>query len=530
MAELSTYTIIPILGRKTDVPGDDQTLFKQVAEGVDLTHDIGGINFDIDRQRHACSKSYGYVQHSESATSQATKCLGLFELYDGTNRDHCFWDNGKFYVLDSALDLNDKTASGVTHATDNLDLYCPIRVGSYVVWADMGETTPYAWKNADANASKLISTGTEFKFRYLVYFMRRIVGLYSGQTNGDIDIRWSGALSTPTSDCEFAAANQLWVPNDDSIVGASVMGGDRCYIYSENSIHQLIYYPDYLYPFRAYTVLPGQGAVNHHSIVNVGNAHYFFNKNYGFCKYDGGKELTPISNDIEVDLQAINSEYYKAIVGTFIPLTRNIVWTVPMTGETTPNRLVFYNLDTGQWRVEDKSMRYVDNWMLHTDYTWNDLITDLGGTGAVWSDAGTRMWAYYTSARQRLVYANTDGYLHYHTSESLSGSDIDGYRIEPIMDFGDKERQDTLQEIWFDLIEVGDFNIDIYHRGGNTVGEVNAASWTALDSVSHNAPDYPVIYPNKHHKLHQIKWGTDAASEKWAVNRIKFKYNQGGAY
>jgi hypothetical protein len=530
MTELSTFTIIPILGRKIDVPADDPSLFKEAGEGIAYTHDVGGINFDINRQRNACSKAYGYVQYSKSATAQATKCLGLFELYDGSNRNYCLWDNGKFYILDSALDFSDKTAGGVTHATGDTDLYCPIRVGSHVVWADMGENTPYSWKNGDANASELITAGTEFKFRYLAYFMRRIIGLYSDQTNGDIDIRWSGALPVPGSSCEFSAANQLWVPNDDSIVGVATMGGDRCYIYSENSIHQLVYYPDYQYPFRAYTVLPNQGSVNHHSIVNIGNTHYFFNKNYGFCKYDGGKGLVPISNDIEEDLQGINTEYYKSIVGTFVPLTRSIVWTVPMEGETVPNKLLVYSVDTGQWTYEDKSMRFIDNWMLYSDYTWEDLITDLGGAGAVWSDAGTRNWAYYTSARQKLIYANTDGYLYYHTGESLGGSDLDGYRIEPIMDFGDRERRDTLLEIWFDLVESGDFSIDVYHRSGSTTGEVNAASWAALDSVSHYSPDYPKINCNKHAKLHQIKWGTGAASEKWSVNGIKFKYNIEGAY
>ena len=530
MTELSTFTIIPILGRKIDVPADDPMLIKQVGESIALTHDVGGINFDTDRQRNACSKSYGYVQYSESANAQATKCLGLFELFDSTNRNHCFWDNGKFYVLDSTLGLTDRTASGVTHATGDTDLYSIIRVGSHVVFADMCETTPYCWKDSDANASKLITAGTEFKFRYLVYFMRRIVGFYSDQTNGDIDIRWSGALPTPGTSCEFAAANQLWVPNDDSILGAATMGSDRCYVYSENSIQQLIYYPDYLYPFRANTILTNQGSVNHSSIVSLSGSHYFFNKNYGFCKYNGGKELIPISNDIEIDLQGINSEYYKAIVGTFVPLTRSIVWTVPMDGETVPNKLLFYNVDTGQWRYEDKSMRYVDSWLLYSTYSWSDLITDLGGAGAIWGDAGTRTWSYFTSSRQRLVYANTDGYIYYHTGETLDGSALDGYRIEPIMDFGDKERRDTLQEIWFDLVESGDFSIDVYHRGGSTVGEVNAASWSQLDSVSHYAPEYPVIYCNKNDKLHQIKWGTDAASEKWCVNGIKFKYKIEGGY
>ena len=528
--DLQIFKIIPILGRKIDVSADDPSLFKVMGENIALTHDVGGINFDLDRTKNVCTKSQGYSQWSNNANAQATKCLGLFELYDGTNRDHCLFDNGKFFVFDSSLDQVDKTAAGVTHANDDYDLYCAIRVGSYIVFADRGEHTPYAWKNADANAAKLISSDTEYKFRYLEYFQRRIIGLYSDQTNGDIDIRYSGALPTPTSSCTFAAANQLYVPNDDPIVGAKNMGRDRCYVYCEDSINEIVHYPDYSSPLRIFTIVAGQGGSGHHSIVNVGNAHYFFNKNYGFCKYLGGKQITPISNDIETDLQGINSEYYKVIVGTYIPLTRNIVWTVPFDGSTTPTHLLFYNIDTGQWRRDDKVMRYIDNWLMYESFTWNDFITELGGSGAVWSDAGANTWAYYTSARQRLAYANTNGHLYYHTGEGLTGSNLDGYRIEPIMGFGNRNRMDLLEEIWFDLAVAGSYSIDISHRGGNTAGEVNAASWTSLDSVSHNSPAYPVTRLGKNHKLHQIKWGTDLKSEKFAVNGITFKFVPGKSW
>lgn len=526
---MKSFKIIPILGRKTDVSQDDLSLFKFLDESTALTYDVGGINFDLERRKNACLKSYGYVYWANSATAQATKCLGLFELYDGTNRDHCIFDNGKFYVYDSSLDPTDKTAGGVTHATGDADLYSAIRVGSYVVFADRAEHTPYAWKNGDANAAKLISGGTEFKFRYLSYFMRRIIGLYSDQSNGDIDIRWSGALPTPTSACEFAAANQLYAPSDDPIVGAKTMGRNKCYVYQENSIAELAYYPDYSSPFRVFTVVSGEGCGGHHSIVSTGNAHYFFNKNYGFCKYTGGQEILPISNDIESDLQGINSGAYGAIVGTFVPLTQSIVWAVPIGGETTPDYLLFYNIDTGQWRFENKVMRYVDNWQMYEDFTWNDLVAEIGGTG-VWTDCGARTWAYYTAERQRLVYANTDGKLYYHSSNALNATDIDGYRIEPIMDFGNKGKRDILQEIWFDLVETGSYSIDVYHRGGSTAGEVDAASWTSLGSVSLDSPDYPVVRLSENYKLHQIKWGTDLKDEKFAVNGITFKYIGEGSY
>lgn len=529
-SHLQEFKIIPILGRKTNVPQDDPSLFQFIGDTVALTHDVGGINFDLQRKRNACTKSEGKVQWSNSATAQATRCLGLFELYDGSNYDHIFFDNGKFYVYDSSLDPSDKTATGVTHATGVEDFYSIIKVGSYVVWADRAETTPYKWKHGDAAATKLIASGTEYMFRYLMPFQRRVIGLYSDQTNGDIDIRYSTDWpTTAITALNFPAANQLWVPNDDPIAGGATMGRNRAFVYCDNSIQEILYYPDYEAPFRVYTVVADQGAANHHSIVSVGNRHFLFNRSYGFCEYQGGSEFPfggrPISENIETDLRDIASDHYRAIIGTFIPLKREICWTAPLGGEGSCTHLLFYNLDTKQWRFEDKAYRYVDHWQMYLPYTWNDLITELGGTGATWAAAGTHTWAYYTSMLQRLVYGGIDGHLYYQYGETLAGSALDGYRIEPIMSFGDAKRKDLLEEIWFDLATTGDYSIHIYHRGGDTTGEVEAASWTALDTLSHNSPDKPCIYPQITERLHQIKWRTDSGDEKFQVNGITFRFN-----
>jgi hypothetical protein len=214
---MQQFAIKPILGRKTDVPQDSESLFKMIGEGVALTHDVGGINFDTTRKNNACTKSYGTVEWSNSATAQATKCLGLFMLYDGTNRDHIYFDNGKCYVYDASLDPVVKEDSGsTTFATDNVDLYSIIQVGSYMVFADRAETTPYKWKNGDANLTKLCASGTEYKFRYLVNFQRRVIGLYSDQSEGNIDVRWSTDWpTTAITSLNYPAANQLYIPSDD---------------------------------------------------------------------------------------------------------------------------------------------------------------------------------------------------------------------------------------------------------------------------------------------------------------------------
>jgi hypothetical protein len=531
---MAKFKIIPILGLKTSVPQDDYSLFRPLGEGIAYTHDTGGINVDYQRKHNTATKAYGYTKYANSANAQATRCMGLFELETGTTRDYIFFDNGKVYYLDSSLDPIEITASpAVTFANGLADYYSIIRIGSYVVWADMATTTPYKWANGDANSSKLIANGTEYKFRYIESFQRRVIGAYSDQTNGEFEIRWSTSWpGTAITALNFPAANQGYVPNDDLIVGVKRMGRNRCFIYCNDSIHSLDYLANFSLPFALRNIVSSQGAESNISIVDLGDRHYFFNRNYGFVEFRGGEFPyggRPISEDIEKDLQNINVDSMNTIMGKYIPLTREICWTGAFDGGTTPTHLYFYHIDKKTWRKEDKVMRCIDVWRLYSLYTWNDFVTEIGGTG-IWTDAGTSTWSDYTQTKTRLVMANNDGWLYYHFGEDLNGSNIDGYRIEPIMDFGDATRPDLLEEIWFQFGLTGNFSIDVYHRSGDTVGEVIADSWTALPSISMNSPADPKVDCGETARLHQIKWGTDLKDEKYEVNRIEFNFEPGGQY
>jgi hypothetical protein len=533
--------IIPILGTKNDVSQDDPSLYQMPAAGVLVTHDVGGVNFDLSRSKNACSKSYGKAVWSASATAEATKILGMYELYDGTNRNHIVWDNGKMYVYNAGLNPVDVTAAGVTHGIDDSHLISVIKVGAYLSFTDAGITaTPYKWTHGDANATKLIASGTEFKFKFLEAFQRRVIGLYSDQTNGDIDLRWSTSWpGTAITSMNFPAANQLYIPNDDPATGIRVMGKDRCFVYSENSIHALDYYSDYEIPFKIRNVVDGQGLASNASIINLGDRHYIYNRNYGFCEFRGvefpygGK---PISEDIEGYLSTINSDYYNIIVGTYIPLRRQCVWAMPLNGATDNNTLLFYNIDTGQWNKEDKGdyiLHYLDLWQSYSDFTWNDLIAAAGGAGATWATIAANDWSYYTSLRQRLIIGVNDGNVYEHTGETdispAGGSGFVAYRIEPILDFGSRQEHKYLREIWFDIGYSSNFDIEVYYRGGNTPGEVINNSWNAVGTISCNSLARPVLHMpsnvNTNHILHQIKWGTDLANERFLVNGIIFEFN-----
>ena len=601
---MQSFRILPILGRKTDVPADDPTMFKSIGEGSYMTHDAGGTNTTLQKKRNTCSKSDGYSVWSTTATDQATSCLGMFELYDGTNRDHIMFDNGRFYVFDTtspyearlnfdagtdAFTVGDTVTDGTTNstaviykvtvtagawatnnaagylhihtidgdfddgntitdvaggsatvneasnlevidfATSDNDLYDTHRIGAYMVFTDRGEHEPYKWTNDDDYVSKLIASGTAYKFRWLMPYQRRVVGLYSDQTNGNIDVRYSTDWpTTGITSLNFPALNQLWIPNDDPIVGGKTMGYDKGYIYCENSIQQLVHYPSYDIPFRIFTVVPQQGAVSHHSIVNLGDRHLMFNRNYGFCSYSGGRRFpdggVPISQNIEKDMQDIISDYYDLIIGKAIPFTNKVVWSVPV-GDSTCNRFFFYDLITGQWTIEEKEFRFFDIWKTYESFTW----TNLSALYTKWEDIPVGVkWADYTHAGQKFVYANTDGYVYYDGSNSLgSDAEFPAFRIEPIMDFGNPRRFDHIKEIWFNLGTSSSPSIDVYHRSGNTVGELEATGWTQLDSVSMNSPYEAVVYTSKNARLHQIKWGTNLKDEPFEVREIVLKYTSG---
>ena len=230
---MNSFRIVPALGLKTNVPENDPTLFKFISDNLAITHCVDGMNVDFATVRNACSKSKGKAQWDNTATAQATRCLGMFEFYDGTNRDKWYVDNGHIYRYDSSRDpqriCDTVSCAGtpVSFASSDNDLYCFIQYGDYTIFTDKGEHTPYKASYSDTELSKLIQSGTEYTFRYLEKFQRRIIGAYSDQTNGDIEIRWTDALPTWAT-LSFPSANQLYKPNDDVITGIKRFGNNAC--------------------------------------------------------------------------------------------------------------------------------------------------------------------------------------------------------------------------------------------------------------------------------------------------------------
>lgn len=597
MAQKQYFEFIPALGRKTNVAQNDPSLFRMFGESILASHDVGGVNFDIQRLQHACSKALGDALWSSSVVSTSTtETQGLFELYDSSaNRNKIIMNNGKFFVYDTNKDPGQKqplyisydagggtgldsavvpdpaagdliqysTATGVVarfedyggdwgtdtagtgniwlsestgswHDNQALDLVngtttytgaltldgtttspsfstsatdhtCAIRVGDYVVFTDRGSSIPYKWKHGDTYITPLDVKGGDgssgYKFRYLASFARRVIGAYcSNDSAPEISYRWSTDWpATAISNLYFPSTYQNFVDTDDPIVGIHNIGVDQCYIYSTRSVSELGIYRDYdaTQKIRSYIALPGVGAINHQSIVNVWNYHIFPNEFYGMMKLDCAKRAEPISQDIDSDFQDVKWDKMKDYcVGRFIPYLNCAVWTMPMVSNDTPNRLLFYHTETQQWFWEDKVFYFLDQW--------------------------------YDSDEWKLMLSGTDGHVYsyggYATTNSAQPANLDGYRIEPIMDFGNPWIPKRVTEVGFEVITGGDYTIDLSWRGGDSVKEVMAASWTSVGTLNINSPSEPFISFDQNHKLHQMKWGTNGDSEDFQVNKVRVGY------
>jgi len=536
---MQTFTLYPILGLKTDVGEDDPSLFKQFGRGV-AAHCVDGLNISFNRKRNATTKSFGYSEWSNTATDTSpSNCNGIFELFDGSNRKIWIAYDGNMYRYDGSRDPQEvEDTASTAWASDSTDWFSIIRYGDHMVFSDYGEHTPYCSDQDDANLIPLISTGTAYKGKYLESFQRRILmaNITNGITTaGELSVIWSDANPVPGTSCTFGTgdppSNHLYLPVDDAITGIRRMGRNACAVYSDNSINSLDYYVDYTNPFGFTTVVSGQGFVSNASIVEINGIHYGFNKNYGFCIFDGTRNFPaggrPVSDSIQNWIRDIRSSSHAYIVGTPNTYRNQIIWTVALEGATTPNALLVYDYARDSWSRRDFTARFLAPIVTATDVTW----TSLGNLGfTTWASLGNLRWSDLVNETPDIAFSATDGKLYYIGTEGKDGSAMDGYRVEPILDFGDANRRDLLLEVWFNLIEVGDYSLYVYHRSGDTVGECRAAVWTALPEISCDSPNEAVTRLGTSNRFHQIKWGTDAANEAFSVNRIDFKYEPQSEY
>lgn len=488
------------------------------------TFDTGGYNWDTAKKPGELRKSGGYRKWYGTAISTGDRWQELFILDDGTNRNICGVYGGKFYKFEtngSAVRI--ENATPVTfHLTDPI---CMVQYGAYALISSIS-TAPQKWMHGDAYLTGLIQAGTAFKFKFLEQFQNRIIGAYSDQTNGNIDIRWTNALPSMAS-LEFPATNQIYKPDSDvGITGMKRLGNLRLLLYGRASIHAIDYFPDYASePFNATPIATGIGTDSHHSIVDTGSSHQFYDRNKGFIEMSGAGAWKVISDPVATLLETISSNYLQRIVGRYSRFTNNTAWIVPLDGAVTPSAMLIYSNTTGEWsrrNIAQTAFVY-DHWDSWSGLTWTqlralDTVNHRWPTSGKWSD-------YLTHYEGDMLFGNTTGYAYRDFgNDEDEASTFAAWRIEPVISQPAKSRTKRFQELHFEATTQGSFSLDVYWRGAVSEQAVASASWESIGSVSlAGGQTESILYFDKAAKFHQFKFGTDLKDEPFKISQYVLK-------
>jgi len=530
MAERFELTLFPFSGTNLKAVPSNEILVQQKTDqpraipgGVAMsiiTSDVGGSNWDTNKRSGEIQKCAGELQFSTETFNSTGNMQALDLLYDGTNRNMCGIRNGKFYKVDTDRGVtNIDNATPVTFHTTYPILMC--QYGAYFIIPSIG-VTPQKWKHGDANLTPLINAGgaTAYKFKFVEQFKNCIIGAYSDQTNGNLELRWTDPLPN-LSALDFPTANQIYKPDNDlGITGVKRLGNMACLIYGDNSIYSLDYYPDFTPVFAMTEQITGIGPRHQYSIADTGRSHLFFDENKGFIEYSGGKQYEVVSDAIEPLISTMSQNYYQLIYGANISYTDEIAWAVPLNYATANNAILYYNTKTKQWRREDRAADVLGYRNYLITLTWNDLISYRGSTWDLW---GNKTWSELIAGSGKVYYGKSDGYVYEVYGDTWAGSNYDAYRVEPIVGSPDYTRHKRLQEIHILGTVDQSFSVDVYWRGGETEQEVIASSWELLGSVSQAAGSSQWIPCDKCKKYHQIKWGTSRINDRFKVSKLILK-------
>jgi hypothetical protein len=528
MAKEFELVIYPWGGLNEKVNEENFSLLSPVGQSATkfISQAVGGSNWENAVKTGCCQKIKGHTAFNEDAIGTGDRTQEIFYLDDGTYQDLLVVYAGKMYTVTSSAVTEVAAASPVTFITgEPISL---LQYGSYIIIGSIG-ITPYKWKHGDANSTKLINKGaaTEYKFKYFESFHNRIIGAFSDQTNGNIDIRYTDALPNMSA-LDFPAANQLYKPDSDiGITGIKRLGNIACLVYGRNSIHSMDFQPDYTPCFSLTSQITGLGTDAHWSIVDMGDSHYFYDRSKGFVRYAGGREYEVISDPIADTLSSILDSKVDLIYGKDIPLSNEVVWIIPAVTSGIPQRWCYYNVKEKKWRIEERTataLCYLESLESYSAMDWETWIDSYGGDTALWSAASTDLWSVGMILRyNRLVFGNDTSYLYSIMGNDFAGNDFDAYRIEPVLSAPDPSRRKRLQSIEVVSPTTGAFSLDFYWRGGETNQEVTDSAWELLGSVSMASTSTMVLYFDKTEKFHQFKWGTDLKEEPFEVSQFKLR-------
>jgi hypothetical protein len=536
-----SFTILPVLGLKDDVAANDLSMFKFITDSIAETHcpDSDYVGYDnVYTNKSRCANKVGglatYASLDIAVTSGTTSVIAAFSYaFKGIpyhyvaigNRDDELriieYTSGSSAVLLSdgagVVDFICSSTLGVDYPYVGF-FEAPDRV--IVTGGVPGAATPFCITPGDGVA---VSLDTTYYINFAVYFENRlfIANLDFSNGNGRFDIRYSNLNPTLPyysasidSTLSIPASNQLFYPDKEEITGIQKLNENRLIVYSKESISEIKYIANYASPFSIRKILTGYGSLCNNCIATVSGLHFFYDRNNGFCSFDGAN-IFPISNSIQDTVDSIVPVPLPAFLGgsfgeqfhmpvCHIPNTDEIAWSVSFNG-TANTAILYYNYIKNNWRKDTIPARCI-----YPGYT------------------------YTLGTRKRMYVVNDTDIKYNYYSTSNNGAIYAAYRVEPILNFGGENRT-LINEIWVRpaITTVGE-EIDIWYRGGQTVREVTAASWTAYDTIrTDTAPSVPARTPlglNTNNRYHQIKWGSDSTGALFSIEKIEFKYVMQGRY
>jgi hypothetical protein len=542
-----SFTIRPVLGLKNDVPPDSSEMFEFITESIAKAHCV---------ESRYIGYSNIYVNQADCANKTGSKTLILssdipfYPIGSGTlyidNFINWHQEGGgiEYYIMatsdrsveqrivffnDVSLSLtvlSDGSSNETFIASTNFSTpYCqfiPLHDKVIATAGPVGQTGPWCIDPYYYSAVKLIKSGaTDYSFFYMEEFTNRLFGAYTtaGQ-GGSYDIRYSNLnptypiVGSTASTVEFADDNQIFNVDLKTVTGLKKIRNDRLAVYSDDLISEITYNANFYSPYSIKRNIGGFGTLCNDSIVEVAGTHFFYDPNNGFCVYDGivAKIISNGIRDIfeSVKPLTIGSSTWLiySVKGVHLPITNEVAWSVSYDGLEN-DAILYYNYITGNWRTEP--------------YEADSIASGYKSS----SDKYKVLLLSYAGAEQGSVYYN--GY-----NASNNGAAYDAYRIEPVLNFGGM-RKSLILGIWFNHARyLSSGTINVYYRGGNTLGQTTSASWTLMGIMHAANADYNIVRPlsgvNVNNRYHQIKWGSSGTSDLFSVREIKFDYVLQGMY
>ena len=272
----------------------------------------------------------------------AIDSLGDVQLFAG--------DSAKLYLL-SGTTFNDVSSSTYNTASGNWWDFA--QYGDRVIATNGSDNVQTYVMRVDSEFSDMITSGETTLKAQTVSVLNEYIIL--GNTNDDTDgqrplrVRWS-KLGDPTNfDTTTGTGGFQDIGSDKATsVQRIVSGNTAAHIFLDREIWRMSYIGGQLV-FSFNRVSDNIGTRAPRSVITIGGITYFLSES-GFFSFDG-QSLAPIG-DGKIDeslAEILNYDAISLVTATVDPRLKVILWSVPVNGSETNNRIYAYNYARGTW-------------------------------------------------------------------------------------------------------------------------------------------------------------------------------------